>query len=201
MLAYTVRRLLQAIVVMLTVAFIAFLLFQYVGDPVSQMLGQDATPEDRARLRGDLGLDRPFYAQFGRFIGNALQGDFGISLRQGRAVSTLIKERLPATLELSLVAAVLAIVVGIPMGVYTALRRDTFLSQVLLAVSLLGVSLPTFLIGILLILVFAVQLGWLPSFGRGEVVQMGWWSTGLLTAKGWRHLILPAITLAFSSSR
>jgi peptide/nickel transport system permease protein len=196
MLAYTVRRLLQAIVVMLTVAFIAFLLFQYVGDPVSQMLGQDATPEDRARLRGDLGLDRPFYAQFGRFIGNALQGDFGISLRQGRAVSTLIKERLPATLELSLVAAVLAIVVGIPMGVYTALRRDTFLSQVLLAVSLIGVSLPTFLIGILLILVFAVQLGWLPSYGRGEVVQMGWWSTGFLTPTGWRHLILPSITLA-----
>jgi peptide/nickel transport system permease protein len=126
MLAYTVRRLLQAIVVMLTVAFIAFLLFQYVGDPVSQMLGQDATPEDRARLRGDLGLDQPFYAQFGRFIGNAVQGDFGISLRQGRAVSTLIKERLPATLELSFVAALLAIVVGIPMGVYTALRRDTF---------------------------------------------------------------------------
>jgi peptide/nickel transport system permease protein len=196
MLAYTVRRLLQAIVVMLTVAFIAFLLFQYVGDPVSQMLGQDATPEDRARLRGDLGLDRPFYAQFGRFIGNALQGDFGISLRQGRAVSTLIKERLPATLELSFVAALLAIVAGIPMGVYTALRRDTFLSQVLLALSLVGVSLPTFLIGILLILVFAVQLGWLPSYGRGEVVQLGWWSTGFLTPTGWRHLILPSITLA-----
>jgi peptide/nickel transport system permease protein len=196
MLAYTIRRLLQAIVVMLTVAFIAFLLFQYVGDPVSQMLGQDATPEDRARLRGDLGLDRPFYAQFGRFIGNALQGDFGISLRQGRAVSTLIKERLPATLELSFVAALLAIVAGIPMGVYTALRRDTFLSQVLLALSLVGVSLPTFLIGILLILVFAVQLGWLPSYGRGEVVQLGWWSTGFLTPTGWRHLILPSITLA-----
>jgi peptide/nickel transport system permease protein len=196
MLAYTVRRLLQAIVVMLTVAFIAFLLFQYVGDPVSQMLGQDATPEDRARLRADLGLDRPFHAQFGRFIGNALQGDFGISLRQGRAVSTLIKERLPATLELSFVAALLAIVAGIPMGVYTALRRDTFLSQVLLALSLVGVSLPTFLIGILLILVFAVQLGWLPSYGRGEVVQLGWWSTGFLTPTGWRHLILPSITLA-----
>jgi peptide/nickel transport system permease protein len=196
MLAYTIRRLLQAIVVMLTVAFIAFLLFQYVGDPVSQMLGQDATPADRARLRADLGLDRPFHAQFGRFIGNALQGDFGISLRQGRAVSTLIKERLPATLELSFVAALLAIVAGIPMGVYTALRRDTFLSQVLLALSLVGVSLPTFLIGILLILVFAVQLGWLPSYGRGEVVQLGWWSTGFLTPTGWRHLILPSITLA-----
>ncbi|MCA3219886.1 MAG: ABC transporter permease [Burkholderiales bacterium] len=196
MLAFIIRRLLQAVLVMLTVAFVAFLLFQYVGDPVNQMLGQDATPEDRARLRADLGLDEPFFVQFATFVGNAVQGDFGISLRQGREVSTLIQERLPATLELSLVAAVLAIVIGIPMGVYTALRRNSWLSQVLLAVSLLGVSLPTFLIGILLILVFAVTLGWLPSYGRGDVVQLGWWSTGFLTAKGWQHLILPSITLA-----
>ena len=195
MAAFIVRRLLQAILVMLVVAIIAFLLFQYVGDPVSQMLGQDATPEDRTRLRGDLGLDQPFYVQFGHFIGNAIQGDFGISLRQGRAVSTLIKERLPATLELAFAAAVIAIVVGIPMGVYTALRRDSWFSHFLLAVSLVGISLPTFLIGILLILVFAVMLGVLPSYGRGDTVQVGWWSTGLLTTTGWKHLILPAITL------
>jgi peptide/nickel transport system permease protein len=195
MAAFIIRRLLQAILVMLVVALIAFLLFQYVGDPVSQMLGQDATPEDRARLRGDLGLDQPFYVQFGHFIGNAMQGDFGISLRQGRAVSTLIKERLPATLELAFAAALIAIVVGIPMGVYTALRRDSWFSHFLLAVSLVGISLPTFLIGILLILVFAVLLGWLPSYGRGDTVQLGWWSTGLLTTAGWKHLILPAITL------
>jgi peptide/nickel transport system permease protein len=195
MAAFIVRRLLQAILVMLVVALIAFLLFQYVGDPVSQMVGQDATPEDRARLRGDLGLDQPFYVQFGHFIGNAIQGDFGISLRQGRAVSTLIKERLPATLELAFAAAVIAIVVGIPMGVYTALRRDSWFSHFLLAVSLVGISLPTFLIGILLILVFAVMLGVLPSYGRGDTVQLGWWSTGLLTTTGWKHLVLPAITL------
>ena len=195
MAAFIIRRLLQAILVMLVVALIAFLLFQYVGDPVSQMLGQDATPEDRARLRGDLGLDQPFYVQFVHFIGNAMQGDFGISLRQGRAVSTLIKERLPATLELAFAAALIAIVVGIPMGVYTALRRDSWFSHFLLAVSLVGISLPTFLIGILLILVFAVLLGWLPSYGRGDTVQLGWWSTGLLTTAGWKHLILPAITL------
>ena len=195
MAAFIVRRLLQAIIVMLVVALIAFLLFQYVGDPVSQMLGQDATPEDRARLRGDLGLDQPFYVQFAHFIGNAIQGDFGISLRQGRAVSTLIKERLPATLELAFAAALIAIVIGIPMGVYTALRRDSWFSHLLLAVSLVGISLPTFLIGILLILVFAVMLGVLPSYGRGDTVQLGWWSTGLLTTTGWKHLILPAITL------
>ncbi len=195
MVAFIIRRLLQAILVMLVVALIAFLLFQYVGDPVSQMVGQDATPEDRARLRTDLGLDQPFYVQFGHFIGNAVQGDFGLSLRQGRAVSTLIKERLPATLELAFAAALIAIVVGIPMGVYTALRRDSWFSHFLLAVSLVGISLPTFLIGILLILVFAVMLGWLPSYGRGDTVQVGWWSTGLLTTAGWKHLILPAVTL------
>jgi peptide/nickel transport system permease protein len=196
MLAFVLRRLLQAVLVMLAVAFVAFLLFQYVGDPVQQMLGQDATPEERARLRTDLGLDQPFVVQFAHFVGNAVRGDFGISLRQGRKVATLIKERLPATLELAVVAAVIAVVVGIPMGVYTALRRDSWLSQVLLAASLIGVSLPTFLIGILLILVFAVQLGVLPSYGRGDTIALGWWTTGLLTAKGWKHLILPAITLS-----
>jgi len=196
MLAFIVRRLVQAILVMLTVAFVAFLLFQYVGDPVAQMLGQDATPEDRMRLRSELGLDQPFFVQFATFVGNAVQGDFGISLRQGRSVSTLIKERLPATLELSFAAAIIAIVVGIPAGVYTALRRNSWFAHFLLATSLVGVSLPTFLIGILFILVFAVQLGWLPSFGRGDTVALGWWTTGLLTAKGWQHLILPSITLS-----
>jgi peptide/nickel transport system permease protein len=196
MLAFIIRRLLQAILVMLTVAFVAFLLFQYVGDPVNQMLGQDATPEDRLRLRAELGLDQPFVVQFAKFVGNAVQGDFGLSLRQGRKVSTLIEERLPATLELAFAAAIIAIVVGIPLGVYTALRRNSWLSQLLLALSLVGVSLPTFLIGILLILVFAVQLGVLPSYGRGEVTMLGWWSTGLLTPTGWKHLILPSITLS-----
>jgi len=178
------------------VAFIAFGLFNFTGDPVAFMVGQDATVEDRARLRRDLGLDQPFYVQFGRFVGNAVEGEFGLSLRQGRSVSTLIKERLPATLELSLAAALLALVVGIPLGVYTALKRDSWLSHLLLAGSLVGVSLPTFLIGILLILVFAVILGWLPSFGRGETVALGWWTTGLLTKSGLKALILPSITLS-----
>ena len=196
MLAFILRRIVQALVVMLAVAFIAFMLFQYVGDPVASMLGQDATPEQRERLRADLGLDQPFVMQFAHFAGNAVRGDFGISLRQGRQVSALIAERLPATLELSLAAAVIALAVGIPLGVYAALRRGSFGSQVVMTLSLLGVSLPTFLIGILLILVFAVMLKWLPSFGRGDTVAIGAWSTGLLTADGWKHLILPAITLA-----
>ncbi len=196
MLIFILRRLAQAVVVMLVVAFIAFMLFQHVGDPVTNLLGQDATPEQREQLRADLGLDRPFFVQFAHFVGNAVQGEFGLSLRQGRRVSALIAERLPATVELSLVAAVLALVVGVPMGVYAALRRGTFMSQLLMMVSLLGVSLPTFLIGILLILVFAVMLKWLPSFGRGEVETLGFWTTGMLSVDGWKHLILPSITLA-----
>ena len=196
MLAFILRRLLQAIVVMLTVAFIAFMLFQYVGDPVTNLLGQDATPEQRTQLRADLGLDKPFPVQFAAFVGNALQGEFGLSLRQGRKVSALIAERLPATLELSLTAAVIALLVGIPMGVYAALRRGSVLSQMMMTLSLVGVSLPTFLIGILLILVFAVMLKVLPSFGRGEVIALGPWTTGLLTLDGLRHLILPAVTLS-----
>jgi peptide/nickel transport system permease protein len=195
MLAFILRRLGQAVLVMLTVGFIAFALFRFVGDPVLFMLGQDATPEDRERITKILGLDQPFYVQYARFVGRAVQGEFGLSLRQVQPVSRIILERLPATLELSLVAAAMALVAGVSMGVYTALRRNSWLSQLLLAVSLIGVSLPTFLIGILLILVFAVLLGWLPSFGRGDVVQIGWWSTGFLTWSGIKALILPSITL------
>ena len=181
---------------MVSVALISFLLFQYVGDPVVFLLGQDATPQQIRELRADLGLDKSFVVQFWNFLGNAVRGEFGLSLRQGAKVSRLIAERLPATLELAGVAALLALVLGIPMGVYAALKRGTFLSQLFMTVSLLGVSLPTFLVGILLILLFAVGLGWFPSFGRGDVVQVGWWSSGLLTAKGWHHIVLPALTLA-----
>lgn len=196
MFAFIVRRIAQAVLVMITVAFIAFVLFQYVGDPVVFLLGQDATPAQIIKLRSDLGLDKPFFVQFWHFLINAAQGEFGLSLRQGAKVSRLLAERFPATLELSLVAAVLALALGIPMGVYAALRRGSFLSQLIMTISLLGVSLPTFLIGILLILVFSVNLGWFPSFGRGDVVQLGWWTTSLLSANGWYHIILPAVTLA-----
>ena len=196
MLAFILRRLFQAMIVMLTVAFIAFLLFQFVGDPVTNLMGQDATAEQRQQLRAELGLDQPFFMQFAHFIGNAVQGEFGISLRQGRKVSSLIAERLPATLELAAVSAVLGLALGIPLGVYAALRRGTFMSQAVMTGSLLGVSLPNFLIGILLILVFAVLLKWLPSFGRGDVVAIGPFTSGLLTLDGLKHLLLPAITLA-----
>ena len=196
MLAFILRRLFQALIVMLAVAFIAFMLFQFVGDPVINLLGQDATTEQRQALRIDLGLDQPVAVQFAHFIVNAAQGEFGLSLRQGRKVSSLIADRLPATIELALLAALIGLLLGITLGVFAALRRGSFVSQLVMTVSLLGVSLPNFLIGILLILVFAVQLKWLPSFGRGDVVAIGPFTTGLLTLDGLRHLLLPALTLS-----
>jgi peptide/nickel transport system permease protein len=197
MLAFVIRRLLQSVLVMLAVGFIAFSLFNFVGDPVSLMLPPEATQEDRVQVRQQLGLDQPFYVQFKVFIVNALQGNFGISLRLGRPVSALLVERLPATLELAMTAAIIGLVVGIPLGVFTALKRDSWMSRTILTTSLIGVSLPNFLIGIFLILIFAVWLGLLPSFGRGDVVKLGFWTTGFLTTSGLKAIILPAITLGF----
>ena len=196
MFAFIISRILQAIPVMLAVTLIAFSMFAYVGDPVTIMLGQDFTEAQRDALVHDLGLDQPFFIQYLRFLGHAISGEFGLSFRLSRPVSALIAERLPATLELSMTAATIALAVGLPMGVYTGLYRDSWLSRFFLTFSLIGVSLPTFLIGILLILIFSVWLGWMPSFGRGETVQIGWWSSGLFTRDGWMHMILPAITLA-----
>jgi len=195
MLAFVIRRLLQALLVMLVVALIAFTLFRFVGDPINQMVGIETSVEDRARLREVLGLNDPLPVQFGRFVWNALHFDFGISYQFKTPVIDLIGERFPATMELALVSALLSLMLGIPLGVYTALNRRSWLSQLLLALSLFGISLPVFLIGILLIFAFAVSLGVLPAFGRGEVVRLGFWTTGLLTASGLRAIILPAITL------
>ncbi|MBB3231456.1 ABC transporter permease [Halomonas stenophila] len=196
MIAFLIRRLLQGAMVMLAVAFIAFSMFRFVGDPVTNMLPQDATLEQRAELQERLGLNASLPVQFGNFVTNAVQGNFGVSYRNQRPVSDLIAERLPATLEMVFAAVVMSLVIGIPMGVYTALRRDSWLSHLFQALSLTGISVPTFVTGILLILVFSVWLNWLPSFGRGEVVELGWWSTGLLTVSGVKALIMPVITLS-----
>ena len=196
MLAFVIRRLLQSVGVMLTVAFISFSLFQFVGDPVNNMLGQEATVEDRENLRERLGLNDAIPIQFFRFVGNAMQGDFGVSYRMARPVNEVIMERLPATLELAIVSGTAALLLGISLGVYTALKRDGWLSNSIMTLSLIGVSLPTFVIGILLIYLFAVELQWLPSFGRGETIQITEnWQTGLLTESGLKSLILPSITL------
>ncbi|MFT5894596.1 MAG: peptide/nickel transport system permease protein [bacterium] len=177
------------------VGLVAFSMFRFIGDPVENLLGQERTQADIERVRDQLGLNDPFPIQYFNFLSNTIQGDFGISYRQGRAVSEIIVERAPATLELAGVSAILAIVFGVGLGVFTAIRRDGFLANVIMTTSLIGVSLPTFLIGILLIYVFSVELGWLPSFGRGETVKIGWWTTGFLTSSGLKAIILPAITL------
>ena len=195
MMALVLRRLLQSIVVMLVVALMAFTIFRYVGDPVAMMVGQETSLQERAQLRVTLGLDDPIPVQFGRFVIRMVQGNFGISYQIGRPVSELLVERLPATLELSGIAALFALLVGIPMGVFTALYPTRWLSKIFLGISLIGISLPTFLIGILLILLFGVTLGWLPTFGRGEVVAIGGWTTGLLSTSGLKSLIMPAFTL------
>ena len=195
MLAFILRRLAQSVAVLLTVGLVSFSLFRYVGDPINGMVGQDTPAQEREALREKLGLNDPAPIQFVRFITNAAQGQFGLSYRTSEPVSRLILERVPATLELSFCAAVFALFVGVPMGVYTGLYPKHWSSRALQAISLVGISLPTFVIGILLILIFAVTLHWLPSFGRGETVQIGWWTTNFLTWSGIKALILPSITL------
>jgi peptide/nickel transport system permease protein len=197
MVGYLIRSVLQALMVMLAVSFIAFSMFRYVGDPVASIVGQDATMKDRQELADSLGLNDPIPLQFGRFLRNAAQGDFGISYRQGRPVAALLRERLPATIELAVISAAIALFFGLLLGIFTALKRDGVAANLVMSLSLIGVSLPTFLIGIGLIFIFGVKLRWLPTFGRGETVAFGWWTTGLLTESGRKSLVLPVITLAF----
>lgn len=197
MISYVFRSLMQGLVVIAAVGLIAFSLFTFVGDPIASLAGQEATDADRAELRERLGLNDPFPIQFARFMANAVQGDFGISYRQGRPVANLLAERLPATMELALLSAVLALVAGVGLGIHAAINRRGVVANAVMTLSLVGVSLPTFLIGIGLIYVFAVELRWLPSFGRGEVTRIGWWTTGLLTPSGRRSLVMPVLTLGF----
>ena len=195
MFRYLVRRVFQSVIVLLCTGLIAFSMFRFVGDPIENMMGQERTDADIEILREKLGLNDPFFVQYWDFLIDAAQGNLGISFRQGRPVVEVLIERLPATIELASVSAFLAILMGVSLGVYTAIKPKGWLTNVILTVSLVGVSLPTFLIGILLIYLFAVELGWLPSFGRGDVVEVGWWTTGLITMSGIKAIILPAVTL------
>jgi peptide/nickel transport system permease protein len=197
MIAHLIRSLLQGILVILAVGLIAFSMFRFVGDPIASLAGQESTDADRAELSERLGLNDPFPIQFARFLAHAARGDFGISYRQARPVADLLAERLPATLELAVLSALFAFVVGVSLGVYAAINRRGVVANTVMVLSLIGVSLPTFLIGIGLIFLFAVELNWLPSFGRGDVVRIGWWTTGLLTESGRKSLVLPVLTLGF----
>jgi peptide/nickel transport system permease protein len=195
MLSYFAERLIQSVLVLLFITLVGFVLFRYVGDPVLNMVGQDTTEKEIAQIREELGLNDPIVVQFARYLDRAAHGQFGKSFRHGRPVLDLFVERFPATMELATVSTVLGLALAIPMGVFTGIRPHHWLSQFLLSFSLIGVSLPTFLIGILLILAFSVVLPWLPSFGRGTVVPLGFWTTGLLSVDGWKHIVLPSITL------
>ena len=196
MLVFIIKRTANAIMVMLAVAMLAFLIFRLAGDPVEMMANEQMTQADRDELRERLGLNDGVLTQYTRFVINAAQGNFGISYRNGQDVLKLIAERFPATLELVFLATLISLLVGIPLGVLTAIKRGQWYSESLQFVSIIGVSLPSFVVGIVLILVFSVVLGWLPAFGRGEVVQIGWWSTGLLTPSGRAALLLPALSLS-----
>jgi peptide/nickel transport system permease protein len=196
MLSFIMKRLAQSLLVMAIVSAVSFSLFNFVGDPVNNMVGQDATREQRVEIRRQLGLDDPIPTQYTRFIGNMLKADFGLSYRIKRPVDDLILERLPATLELVFVSAIISLFFGITLGIYTGIRRNSWSSRIILSSSLAGVSLPTFVIGIALIYLFAVHLRWLPSSGRSGTVDFGWWKTSLLTLDGWRSIVLPAVTLS-----
>ncbi len=196
MISFIAKRLAQSLLVMAIVSAVSFSLFNFVGDPVNNMVGQDATREQRLEIRDKLGLDDPIITQYSRFVGNMLKAEFGLSYRIKRPVDDLIAERLPATLELVFVSAVISLFFGIILGIYTGIKRNSWISRVILSTSLAGVSLPTFVIGIGLIYLFAVHLRWLPSSGRSGVVALGWWKTSLITLEGWRSIILPAITLS-----
>lgn len=197
MIAYILKSVAQAVLVLLVVSALAFSMFRFLGDPVANLVGQEATQADRRELAERLGLNDPIPLQFGRFVADVATGEFGMSYRHGRKVSALIVEKLPATVELAVLSASFATSFGIVFGVYTAIRRNSWSAHAIMMISLVGVSLPTFLIGIGLIYLFAVELRWLPSFGRGETVKLGWWSTGLLTSSGRQSLIMPVLTLGF----
>ncbi|MBO9588886.1 ABC transporter permease [Devosia sp.] len=196
MLVFIIKKLANALLVMLTVAFLAFLIFRLAGDPVDMMSTEQTTQADKELLREKLGLNDNFFVQYTRFVANAAQGNFGISYRNGQEVLGLIAERFPATMELVIVATILSLLIGLPLGVLTAIKRGAWYSEILQFGSIIGVSLPSFVVGILLILVFSVSLGLLPAFGRGDVVELGWWSTGFLTRTGLLALILPSISLS-----
>lgn len=195
MVLFILRRLIQSIFVMLAVSLIAFMLFRFVGDPVAVMVGQETSVEDQERLRQQLGLNDPVLTQYIRFLGNLVTGEFGFSYRTRQPIGEMLLARMPATAELGLVSLLISIAVGIPAGIYTALHNKGVLTNAILISTLVGISIPTFVIGIFLIYLFGVQLGWLPTFGRGDTVEIGWWKTNFLTIDGLRALILPALTL------
>jgi len=196
MATYLIKRLLQGIVVLLAVSFVCFIMFRYTGDPVMMLAGKYATQQEREMVRVSYGLDRPIYIQYVSFIGGALKGNFGKSYISSVDALDMILERMPATLELAFTAICISFILGVGLGVVVSVWPTGLVSRAIMAGSIVGISIPTFLIGILLVMAFSVYMEVLPSFGRGETVQIGFWRTGLLTVDGWKHIVLPAVTLS-----
>jgi peptide/nickel transport system permease protein len=196
MLAFIIRRLAQAFFVVVAMVVLVFFGTYVIGDPVWMMVPGDATQEQVEEVRRTFGFDQPVYIQFLNFLGDVLRGEFGRSYVHGSSAITLIVERMPATLELALAALLLAIVIGIPLGLFAGLRPDHPVSRGVMAASILGFSLPTFWVGLMLIMLFSVILGWLPATGRGPVISVLGIETSFFSLEGWRHLFLPALNLA-----
>ncbi|MEE4243274.1 MAG: ABC transporter permease [Desulfopila sp.] len=196
MATYIVRRLLQGIIVLLAVSTVCFIMFRYTGDPVLMLAGKYATQAEREMVRQAYGLDRPVHVQYISFLGGVLQGDFGKSYVSQIDALDMILERFPATFELAFIAITISFIFGVGLGVVVSVWPNGILSRSIMAGSLFGISIPTFLIGILLVMFFSVYIEIFPSFGRGDTVQIGFWRTGLLTASGWQHILLPALTLS-----
>ena len=196
MTVFIIRRLLQSIIVVVVMSFLVFGGVNLVGDPVEMMVSDDADQEERERVIRSMGLDKPWYVQYGLFVANAFEGDLGNSFVYGEPALALIVQRIPATLELALAALLMAVVIGIPLGVIAGLKPEARTSRVIMAGSILGFSLPTFWVGLMFIMVFAVMLGWLPSTGRGDTVPLVGIEVSFLTLDGLSHLLLPAVNLA-----
>lgn len=198
MLVFIIRRLLQAVLVVAVMSVLVFGGIYLLGDPLAVLASPEATELDREQIAKSLGLDQPIWVQYMRFVGSAFIGEFGKSFVYGQPAMALILERMPATLELAFTATIMSVVIGLPLGVYAGLQHQTFGARAIMAGSILGFSLPNFWVGLMLIMVFAVQLGWMPASGRGPTTEVLGLQLSIFSAKGWHHILLPAVTLALS---
>ena len=196
MFVFIIRRLLQSIVVLVVMSLLVFVGVYAIGNPIDMLISPDADQLERARTIAAFGLDKPMWEQYFLFVKNALAGDMGRSFAFSAPALTLIVERMPATMELAVFAIILSIVIGIPLGLWAGLRPDSIAGKAIMTVSILGFSLPTFWVGMMLIMVFAVQLGWLPSSGRGATELLFGIPVSFLSWDGLRHLMMPAFNLA-----
>ena len=194
---FLLKRTLQAILVMFIISIFCFSIQDSLGDPTRELAAMSMSVAERENLRDSLGLNDPLFVQYGRFVGRAIQGDLGTSYFFKEPTMTVILKKLPATLELAFAASIIIIVLSIPLGVFTAIRPRHWFSRLIMAISVIGISIPVFLTALAMIFIFSVTLGWMPSFGRGEIVPIwGYWSSNFFSLDGMAHLVMPAIALS-----